>query len=258
MDRLRGLVFGLQGLRRCAIYAQHSNGEDREGSSVKSALSVSSGRSRDVRESGGSDGSGGGGGSERGIEEISSHSSHHTTDRLVSKPHIPWSQPPSHVQFQLSTSTSTSTTTTSATASATPLHPLSALSNLSTSLQSLSLYLNSTTTTRTSLLSTLESYTSSLHRSIYIRPSTRPWSGVGGAVGLNTSSQNLKAAGSVNFDHRNGRDARDEGGELDALGGIEGRVEEWDAVRKEIRAIKGLLLGRRNFQPTSTAPANGH
>jgi hypothetical protein len=35
--------------------------------------------------------------------------------------------------------------------------------------------------------------------------------------------------------------------------GIEARGEEWDAVRREIRAIKGMLLNRRNFTPSSTA-----
>ena len=95
------------------------------------------------------------------------------------------------------------------------------LTHLTSSLRSLHVALTSTSTTRTSLLSTLESYTSHLHREIYLRgPSSN-----NGHVGLGTLGANL----------------RSESGEG------AGRGEEWDKVRKEVRAIKGMLLGRRNF-----------
>ena len=96
------------------------------------------------------------------------------------------------------------------------------LSGLSDSLKSLSVALGATSTTRTSLTSTLESYTSHLHREIYLRPTSSTNSNFG-----------TGALGTFNRDSRNGSD--------------EGRTEEWDSVRKEVRAIKGMLLGRRNF-----------
>ena len=101
--------------------------------------------------------------------------------------------------------------------------PLDPLSNLTTSLKELSGAISSTSTTRTSLLSTLETYTSHLHREVYLRTDSKsPFS-----VGLGSLSQNLAATG---------------GGY-----GSVAKDTEWDEVRKEVRAIKGLLLGRRNF-----------
>ena len=108
-----------------------------------------------------------------------------------------------------------------------PLLSLKDLSALSSSLTDLSSALDSTSTTRTSLLSTLEMYTSQLQRDIFLR-SSRP----NPSVGLNTLSQNLD---------------RERGYSAD-----EGRSKEWREARKEIRAMKGILLGRRNFVPATT------
>ncbi|WVN85946.1 uncharacterized protein L203_101103 [Cryptococcus depauperatus CBS 7841] len=107
--------------------------------------------------------------------------------------------------------------------------PLSNLTSLSQSLRKLTSALDSTSTTRSSLISTLESYTSHLHRQLFV---ARPTSGVGShkySIGLGSLSANL----------------RDEGE-------IKSNGEEWDAVRKEVRAIKGLLLNRRSFASTAS------
>lgn len=99
--------------------------------------------------------------------------------------------------------------------------------------------LDATATTRTSLLSVLEGYTSGLHRELYLsRPTNTPWAvpGSNNRVGLSTLSANLaKAGGAVDADNAS------------PLGLPPARSEEWDAVRREVRAIKGLLLNRRNF-----------
>jgi hypothetical protein len=113
--------------------------------------------------------------------------------------------------------------------------PLDTVSSLSTSLTNLVTAFTSTSTTRTSLLSTLESYTSHLHRQLYLR--SAPGSG-GMRYGMNTLSANLaKAGGGKAWGAFEQDDA-------EAVG-VKG--EEWDAVRKEVRAIKGMLLSRRNF-----------
>ena len=121
------------------------------------------------------------------------------------------------------------------------LNTTTELSKLKESLKSLSSSLTSTSTTRTSLLSTLESYTSQLHREIYLRSgyasATTGAGGSGMPVGLNTLGQHLKSESNS-------------GVGFGTLG--EGRSEEWDSVRKEVRAIKGLLLGRRNFMINGT------
>lgn len=114
-------------------------------------------------------------------------------------------------------------------------------SSLSAALRDLAAGLDATATTRTSLLSTLEGYTSGLHRELYLSRSTNsPWSVPGSnnsRVGLSTLSANLaKAGGAVDS----------ETGSSD-LGLPPARSEEWDGVRREVRAIKGLLLNRRNF-----------
>ncbi|CAD6571194.1 MAG: hypothetical protein TREMPRED_000196 [Tremellales sp. Tagirdzhanova-0007] len=96
------------------------------------------------------------------------------------------------------------------------------LSGLGDSLKSLSAALGATSTTRTSLTSTLESYTSHLHREIYLRPTSSTNNNFG-----------MGALGTMNRDPGHGSDV--------------GRMEEWDSVRKEVRVIKGMLLGRRNF-----------
>lgn len=120
------------------------------------------------------------------------------------------------------------------------LLPIANLTALSTSLSALSDSISSTSTTRVSLLSTLESYTSQLHREVYLR-SDGFGSGSGGgssfSVGLGSLSQNLASAGAK------------AGGASGANGtGGTGRTD-WDDVRREVRAVKGLLLGRRNFVP---------
>lgn len=119
----------------------------------------------------------------------------------------------------------------------TPLLP--DLSDVITSVEELAATRGNTSTTRTSLLSTLESYTSNLHRQLW---SPRPGHGYSGyGVGLNSLDANLaKERGGITTES-NGLHAA--AGEL-AMG-VKG--EEYDAVRKEIRAIKGILLNRRNF-----------
>jgi hypothetical protein len=113
--------------------------------------------------------------------------------------------------------------------------PLNTISSLSISLANLVTAFTSTSTTRTSLLSTLESYTSHLHRQLYLR--STPGSG-GMRYGMNTLSANLAKAGGGKA-----WGAFEQEGEQTT--GVKG--EEWDAVRKEVRAIKGMLLSRRNF-----------
>ena len=125
--------------------------------------------------------------------------------------------------------------------------PLADVTPLVESLRNLSDGLRATSTTRESLLSTLEGYTSVLHRQVYLRSTNS--SGIGGlggnfgmgdsskskSIGLSTLSSNLAEAQGTHT------------GEID----MSRRGQEWDAVRKEIRAIKGMLLGRRNFAPIS-------
>ena len=123
------------------------------------------------------------------------------------------------------TSTAETDTTTPPTSRPTTLLPLEPTAQLTTALRALGLALQATQTTRTSLLSTLESYTSTLHRSVFLR--SNPSLGSNFAFGP-TGREREKMEG-------------------------EARGEEWDAVRKEVRAIKGLLLGRRSFASPSTA-----
>jgi hypothetical protein len=132
------------------------------------------------------------------------------------------------------------------TASIESLLPLSPVASLSQTLRDLVIAFTSTSTTRTSLLSTLESYTSLLHRQLYLRNHPISFGG-GSKYGLNTLSDNLAKAGGKStwsaFDQSEG----DSGGLENA--GV--KSEEWDAVRKEVRAIKGMLLSRRNFMTES-------
>jgi len=120
--------------------------------------------------------------------------------------------------------------------------PLETVSSLSTSLGNLVSAFTSTSTTRTSLLSTLESYTSHLHRQLYLR-STPGSSGM--RYGMNTLSANLAKAGGGKGWGGFEQESNDE------TVGVKG--EEWDAVRKEVRAIKGMLLSRRNFMADGEA-----
>lgn len=124
------------------------------------------------------------------------------------------------------------------------------LEPLLVSLKSLSSTRGNTSTTRTSLLSTIESYTSALHRQLWNpRPGAGFGVGAGGnkgwgtGYGLNTLDQSL-------------RNASGGGGSSGSAGvykdgwegeGLSDRSEEWDKVRKEVRGIKGMLLGRRSM-----------
>ena len=143
------------------------------------------------------------------------------------------------------------------------LIPLDTFSSLSTSLANLLAAFNSTSTTRTSLLSTVEGYSSYLHRQVYRRSQPGPGGYGGGSGGgsgamaksgggysLETLSANLAKAGgssgaqSRSFDIYGQNDGEDGEARLEDMGVKSG---EWDAVRKEVRAIKGMLLSRRNF-----------
>lgn len=107
---------------------------------------------------------------------------------------------------------------------------------LGPALRELASSMEATATTRTSLLSTLEGYTSGLHRELFLSRGAggSPWSKGTSSVGLGTLSANLAKAG----------------GNTDSpLGLPAAKSEEWDAVRREVRAIKGILLNRRNFAP---------
>lgn len=120
-------------------------------------------------------------------------------------------------------------------------------SALSASLRDLAASLDATNTTRTSLISTLESYTSGLHRELFVARglSNSTWGGGSayggtGRVGLGTLSANLaQASNPSNGASGSGTDS--------VLGLPAAKSQEWDAVRREVRAIKGLLLNRRNF-----------
>lgn len=130
------------------------------------------------------------------------------------------------------------------------LLPLKPISSLSATLADLASGLSSTSTTRTSLLSTLESYTSYLHRQVYLR--SQPLS-AGSRYGLGTLSANLAKAGGGGGSGA-GRWPYDKEDDASGGGGLEAagvKSEEWDAVRKEVRAIKGMLLSRRNFAPVA-------
>ncbi|WWC64389.1 uncharacterized protein I303_106999 [Kwoniella dejecticola CBS 10117] len=119
--------------------------------------------------------------------------------------------------------------------------PTTSLSLLSTKLNDLSGAMESTSTTRISLISTLESYTSSIHRQLFVSRSLQ--GGYGGySVGMNSLNQHLNNRGNSSGSKSTSGGV---GGLVDDLGGV--NPEEWDKTRKEIRAIKGLLLNRRQF-----------
>lgn len=133
-----------------------------------------------------------------------------------------------------------------------PLPMRADTADLTAALRDLAANLDATATTRTSLVSTLEGYTSGLHRELFLArgsgPST-PWGPVPGAttgrVGLGTLSANLANAG--------GKVSSGSPGEASPLGIPPARSEEWDNVRREVRAIKGLVLNRRNFSVPARA-----
>ena len=122
-----------------------------------------------------------------------------------------------------------------------PLIPSIELSDLTAKLKDLSEALDSTSTTRTSLLSTLELYTAELHREVFRRSVPSTYGGHSGAtpVGLGTLSANLN--------RESGHAA------LTGPNGIDDGMKEFDMARKEIRAMKGILLGRRNFAHAQSA-----
>ncbi|WVW85954.1 hypothetical protein I302_107992 [Kwoniella bestiolae CBS 10118] len=111
------------------------------------------------------------------------------------------------------------------------LIPTTPLTALSSKLKVLSSSMDATSTTRTSVISTLEGYTSSIHHQLFLaRSSTGGMSSYG--VNMNSLSN-----------HLNGNTGKQTGMGL-------GLGEEWDNTRKEIRAIKGMLLNRRQFSGT--------
>ena len=106
------------------------------------------------------------------------------------------------------------------------LNPISEFRDLQFNLTELASAVDATSTTRTSLLSTLEGYTSDLQDEVYATPSSRR----NGVLGEPKS-----------------RDPA-----------VDVRAEEWDAVRKEVRSIKGLLLNRRSLAPVAVANGGDH
>ena len=162
-----------------------------------------------------------------------------------------------------------------------PLISLAALSTLVGTLRHLASARGNTSTTRTSLLSTIEAYTSSLHRQLW-NPAPGHSSygfgrGSGTGVGLGSLDQQLAltgaGAGGGGGGGGGGAGGRSGGGQAKGARGrgqangfgnawsveprgvvledVRDRREEWDAVRREVRGVKGLLLGRRTFaRPT--------
>lgn len=128
-----------------------------------------------------------------------------------------------------------------------PLIPINPLASLTSTVRDLTSTLDSTSTTRTSLLSTLESYTSTLHREVFLRSDRFGSSGgYSGGYSMSTLSANLAKAGGGGTSGRNRAQQGAEAGD-GGLSGVGVKSEEWDAVRKEVRGIKGILLNRRNF-----------
>ncbi|KAK6909620.1 hypothetical protein L486_00732 [Kwoniella mangroviensis CBS 10435] len=106
--------------------------------------------------------------------------------------------------------------------------PITPLTRLISKLKILSSSMDATSTTRLSVISTLEGYTSSIHHQLFLSRST---TGGMSSYGVNMNS----LSNHLNQDKNQSRDV------------IGGTGEEWDNTRKEIRAIKGLLLNRRQF-----------
>lgn len=165
-------------------------------------------------------------------------------------------------------STTTQTAILSVPSSSSDQSLLPDLDPLKATLKELSITRSNTSTTRTSLISTLDSYTSSLHHQLFNpRPghshypqsawsnsqSSNAWtrssaaaSGYGG-YGLNTLDDSLRKEG-VNVDGGSLKSGRNDG---NAVEGVMDRSCEYDNVRKEIRGIKGMLLGRRSLGLTN-------
>lgn len=117
------------------------------------------------------------------------------------------------------------------------------LQHLPSSLRQLSNHMSATETTRTSLISTINAYTSHLHTQNFLM--VRGGGGGGrasrignAAVGLSSLDDNLRKEGAAAA----GDDARTRS-EPEGMIGI-ADLEEWETVRKEIRSIKGLMLSR--------------
>jgi hypothetical protein len=183
-----------------------------------------------------------------GIEEIPSSASSSASDTskprgggrkaIDSKPHDGTAQLARAGHGQ--TTDSNSPATTHSHPHAHPL-PVDNLASLSASLAALSSAISSTSTTRVSLLSTLDWYTSHLRREMYLRSDQMSGRGSSFSVGLGSLSQNLASAGA--------RSAANGTGASGASGAPGTARTDWDDVRREVRAVKGLLLGRRNFVP---------
>ena len=128
---------------------------------------------------------------------------------------------------------------------------LPALTTLITALRTLKSLRSNTSTTRTSLLSTIEAYTSALHRQLWNpAPGHSAYGfgrGSGRGVGLGSLDRQLALTGGRGKGKGPWDDARagEGGGGGVVLEDVVDRREEWDAVRREIRGVKGLLLGRR-------------
>lgn len=156
-----------------------------------------------------------------------------------------------------------------------PLLPLSALFTLISTLRALSHTRANTSTTRTSLLSTIEAYTASLHRQLWNpTPGHSTFGLKSGGVGLGSLDRQLAlegkgaGAGAGKSKGKGAGEGHGDGDRYDAAGwnafemqqqqsrankgqgqfeDVMDRTDEWDAVRREVRGVKGLLLGRRTF-----------
>lgn len=138
------------------------------------------------------------------------------------------------------TQPATETTLTPSTLSLIP----SPLCDLSSQLLTLSRNMSATDTTRTSLLSTINSYTSHLHtQNFLMQRGSSASRRTGGGVHLGSLDANLAKEGGIGKT----------GGEKTAGGRLEADgmtmlsltdLDEWDEIKKEIRSIKGLLLSR--------------
>lgn len=114
-----------------------------------------------------------------------------------------------------------------------PTHAPSRLTALPETLTKLELYMDATSTTRTSLLSTVSAFTSSLNSQAF-QFATRTRGGYGASVGMGSLDANLVKAG-----------AKPEEAGAGAVGKQgEGGGVSVDDVKKEIRGLKGLLLSR--------------
>lgn len=128
---------------------------------------------------------------------------------------------------------------------AAPIVPVLTLANelepLPSRLRQLSEQMAATETTRTSLISTVNAYTSHLHTQnfLMVRASGTGSRARNAAVGLSSLDDNLRKEGAAS---QSTADARTRA-EPEGLVGI-ADLDEYETVRKEIRSIKGLMLSR--------------